>query len=79
MSNTKKSESLALEIRKSRLENLQKVNGSFNIHILSGADTNNERPRHFHFRSVGKKKVLPMILVVIMEDTRCIAEEEVSN
>ena len=45
MSNTKKSEGLALEIRKSRLENLQKVNGSFNIHILSGADTNNERPR----------------------------------
>ena len=45
MSNTKKTEGLALEIRKSKLENLQKVNGSFNIYILSGADTNNERLR----------------------------------
>ena len=45
MSNTKKSEGLAVEIRKSRLENVRKVNGSFDIHILSGADTNNERPR----------------------------------
>ena len=44
MSNTKKSEDLALEIRKNRLENLQKVNSSFNIHILSGADTYNECP-----------------------------------
>ena len=45
MSNTKKSGGLALEIRKSGLENLQKVNGSFKIYILSGADIYNERPR----------------------------------
>ena len=34
---------------------------------------------YFHFRIVGKKRALPLILVVIMEDTRCIAEEEVST
>ena len=33
---------------------------------------------YFHFRNVRKKKVLLMILVIIMKDTGCIAEEEVS-